>query len=94
MSIRDLNELYVLFDAEMQRYGYSTMLYSSKNYLENFWYVQKDYPVWLAHYTSETDYAGDYMLWQRSSRGRIDGITGDVDLNILYESEYQKHFAP
>lgn len=93
MSIRDLNELYILFDEEMQRYGYSTMLYSSKNYLENFWYVQKDYPVWLAHYTSETDYAGDYMLWQRSSRGRIDGITGDVDFNILYESEYQKHFV-
>ncbi len=93
MSIRDLNELYILFDEEMQRYGYSTMLYSSKNYLENFWYVQEDYPVWLAHYTSETDYTGDYMLWQRSCVGRIDGIAGDVDFNILYESEYRKHFG-
>ncbi len=93
MSIRDLNELYILFDEEMQRYGYSTMLYSSKNYLENFWYVQEDYPVWLAHYTSETDYAGDYMIWQRSCVGRIDGIAGDVDFDILYESEYQKHFG-
>ncbi len=92
MSIRDLNELYLLFDAEMERYGYPTMLYSSKTYLENFWYVQEEHPVWLAHYAPQTDYEGDYMLWQRSCRGRINGIVGDVDFNILYESEYEKHF--
>lgn len=85
MSIRDLNELFVLFADEMERYGYSAMLYSSKTYLENFWYVQNDYPVWLAHYTSQTDYDGEYALWQMSSRGRIDGIAGDVDFDILYE---------
>ena len=90
MSIRDLNELFLLFAEEMEGYGYSAMLYSSKTYLENFWYVQQGYPVWLAHYTSETDYAGEYILWQRSCRGRIDGIDTDVDFNILYESELAK----
>lgn len=85
MSIRDLNELFVLFADEMERYGYSAMLYSSKTHLENFWYVQNDYPVWLAHYTDQTDYDGEYALWQMSCRGRIDGIAGDVDFDILYE---------
>lgn len=84
MSIHDLNCLFEIFAEEMEQYGYSAMLYGSKNYLNNFWYDHDDHPVWLAHYTDRTDYAGDYVMWQMSSRGRIDGITGDVDLNILY----------
>ncbi|MGN0621910.1 MAG: GH25 family lysozyme [Porcipelethomonas sp.] len=84
MSIHDLNEYFELFASEMEKYGYSSMLYSSKNFLDNFWYEQKEYPVWLAHYTDETDYAGEYAMWQMSCFGRIDGIEGDVDFNILF----------
>ncbi len=84
MSIHDLNSLFTLFAEEMERYGYSAMLYGSKNYLENIWYDHSESPVWLANYTEQTDYAGDYVMWQMSSHGRIHGIAGDVDLNILY----------
>ena len=76
--------LFELFNSEMENYGYSAMLYSSKNFLNNFWYVKNDYPVWLAHYTDSTDYVGDYDMWQMSCYGKIDGINADVDLNILY----------
>lgn len=84
MSIHDLNQLFEIFAEEMQEQGYSAMLYGSKNYLNNFWYPQKKHPVWLAHYTDQTDYAGDYAIWQMSCRGRIPGIAGDVDLDIQY----------
>ncbi len=84
MSIHDLNSYFELFNSEMENYGYSAMLYSSKNFLNNFWYVKNDYPVWLAHYTDSTDYVGDYDMWQMSCYGKIDGINADVDLNILY----------
>lgn len=89
MSIHDLNEYFELFASEMEKYGYSAMLYSSKNFLNNFWYEHSEYPVWLAHYTDETDYTGEYAMWQMSCFGRIDGIEGDVDLNILYEDKMQ-----
>lgn len=84
MSVHDLNMYFQLFAKEMESYGYSTMLYSSKNFLNNFWYDQTEYPVWLAHFTDDTDYDGDYVMWQASCYGRIDGIDADVDLNILY----------
>ncbi len=84
MSIHDLNSLFELFADEMEGYGYSAMLYSSKNFLNNFWYDHSDYPIWLAHYTNDTDYTGKYDMWQMSCYGKIDGIAGDVDLNILY----------
>lgn len=84
MSIADLNHYYEVFDAEMKNYGYSTMLYSSKNFLNNFWSVKEDYPVWLAHYVDDTDYTGSYKMWQMSCHGTIPGIYAPVDLNILY----------
>lgn len=85
MSIHDLNSYFELFADEMEKNGYSAMLYSSKNFLNNFWYNHsEEYPVWLAHYTAQTDYTGEYDMWQMSCYGRIDGIAGDVDLNILY----------
>ena len=59
------------------------MLYNSKNKLETV-FDAKDHPVWLAHYQRTTTYEGDYMLWEVSNVGRIPGINGDVDLNILY----------
>ena len=63
--------------------GYDAMLYSSKTYLENIW-LPTSYPVWLAHYTKNTNYTGEYSFWQMCSNGRVDGISGDVDINIRY----------
>ena len=66
--------------------GYQGTLYSSKNYLEKVWY-DLDYPVWLAHYTNdlkESSYEGEYSYWQLCSNGKVDGINGNVDINIMY----------
>ncbi len=63
--------------------GYDAILYSSKTYLENIW-LPTSYPVWLAHYTKNTNYTGEYSFWQMCSNGRVDGISGDVDINIRY----------
>jgi len=87
MSLRKINDLYALFNEEMAAYGYDTMLYSSKNFLNNVWneHSKSLSPVWLAHYVDDTDYDGSYTFWQQSSCGRISGIYGDVDMNIMYE---------
>lgn len=62
---------------------------------------QIDCPFWIARYPSgsakELSYTPDekykpaikheLYAWQYSSKGTIDGITGNVDMNILYEEE-------
>lgn len=62
--------------------GYQGMLYSSKTYLENVW-METKYDIWLAHYTSSTTYQGKYKLWQICDNGKIDGINGAVDIDIM-----------
>ncbi len=82
MNIHDLNEIFYAFCDELEKSGYSGMLYSSKNFLDNFWENKINRPVWLAHYVDETDYSGAFSIWQASAYGRIQGISGDVDMNI------------
>ncbi|NLL62755.1 MAG: hypothetical protein GX241_00690 [Ruminococcaceae bacterium] len=84
MSLNDLNDSAKIFIDTMREFGYDGTLYSSKYYLENgFWYLPEEYTVWLAHYTSQTSYEGSYWLWQRSCTGRVPGINGDVDIDIM-----------
>lgn len=85
MSIHDLSEVFEAFADELDRSGYETMLYSSKNFLENFWENSGNHPVWVANYNSTDNYSGSHILWQRCGNGIIDGIDGAVDLDILYD---------
>ena len=86
MNIRDLNNVYAAFADEVKKQGYLPMLYSSKNFLDTIWSERTKHasPVWLAHYVDETNYTGEYAIWQASAYGRIPGIDGDVDMNIQY----------
>ena len=83
LSFYHLTENANTFNDYMKKNGYNGMLYSSKYYLENIWFKQ-DYPVWLAHYTEQTNYEGKYKVWQICEDGKIDGINSRVDIDIMY----------
>lgn len=84
VSFYELTNIAISFLEEIENAGYQGMLYSSKNYLENVWYKTK-YDIWLAHYTSKTNYEGKYQYWQMTSSGKVDGIKGPVDVDIFYQ---------
>lgn len=83
MSFYKINKVANIFLDTLEQAGYKGMLYGSKNYLEKIWYPTK-HEVWLAHYTSKTAYAGEYSIWQMCDTGRVNGINGNVDINIMY----------
>jgi len=86
MNKQDINDLYAAFADEIRKHGYTPMLYSSKNFLGNIWNERTKAlaPVWLAHFVDETNYEGEYAIWQASAYGHIPGINGDVDMDIQY----------
>lgn len=86
LSLFGLNEVAESFLKRVEDAGYDSMLYGSKNYLNSIWKYQS-YDVWLAHYTQETDYESDYIMWQLCQNGQIDGINTAVDINVLYTDE-------
>ncbi len=66
--------------------GYEAGVYGSRNWYNNRLQADKleDYCIWLAEYRSVPIYQGYYQMWQYTSKGSIDGIEGNVDMNISY----------
>jgi len=83
ISFHTLNKVASSFIDRVEELGYDGVLYSSKYYLENIWY-KDEYTNWLAYYNDDfTDYK-DYYMWQVCNNGKIDGINGYVDIDIMY----------
>lgn len=81
------------FCKKIEDAGYQPMLYANKSFLENSINasaISQYYPIWLAHYTNKTTYAGLYSYWQYTSKGKVDGISGNVDMNVRYRMPEQK----
>jgi len=75
------------FSSTISANGYTPMLYADKNFLTNKLNASAlTSKVWLAHYTSQTTYTGDYTCWQYSSKGSVTGISGNADVDFWYGS--------
>ena len=85
MSFYDINSIAHTYINILESKEYKASLYGSKNYLERVWYTDEFENIWLAHYTDNTNYNKKYYLWQMCNTGKIDGIDGDVDIDILYK---------
>ena len=61
-------------------------IYANLNWLENYLDISQfsNAKIWIAQYNSECTYKKPYMIWQYSKTGKINGISGNVDLNYLY----------
>ena len=63
------------------------MFYCNLNWLNNYLYKDElllKYDLWLAQWNVDKP-SCSCGIWQRSSTGNIDGISGNVDLDISYK---------
>lgn len=74
------------FCRTIENANYRAGIYASRNWYNNNLYVDRldRYFIWLAEYRSVPLYQGYYQMWQHTSKGAIDGIAGNVDMNIFY----------
>lgn len=69
-----------------EHYGVKPIIYASYKFklrhLDDP--VFDDYPYWIAHYyVSTLKYKGAWKFWQHTDLGKLDGINGEVDLDIF-----------
>ncbi|MBQ7359887.1 MAG: glycoside hydrolase family 25 protein [Lachnospiraceae bacterium] len=74
------------FCATVRNAGYQSGVYASRNWYNKRVDVERleKYVIWLAEYRKIPLYEGYYHMWQYTSKGKVDGIDGNVDLNISY----------
>lgn len=75
------------FLEKVEKAGYFVGLYGSASSLTTHTAddIKSHYTIWLAHWVDKTNYGGAYAVWQYSEKGKVDGISGNVDLDICYK---------
>ena len=86
VSYSTITDNILTFTETVGSYGYETMVYSYHDALSYMLDTGKleGKLIWLAHWGERTNYKGNYNMWQYTSTGRVDGIIGNVDLNVSY----------
>ncbi len=86
LDVETRTKVCAAFCETIENAGYEPGVYASRSwYNANLDVPELDkYRIWLAEYRSTPLYSGYYDMWQYTSKGKIDGIEGNVDLNISY----------
>lgn len=78
------------FLGKIEEAGYYAVLYANADYLSRYFDAElpKRYDTWLASWPSnpnpDNKPASAGGLWQYTSKGAVDGISGNVDMNYAY----------
>ena len=78
-----VSEIIFTFCDTIEKAGYFTGFYSNPNFLHNVVNdtVKNKFTLWLAHWDTIRPYC-NYGIWQKSAKGKISGISGNVDLDF------------
>lgn len=65
-------------------------------YANSRWFISKldmkqltNYDKWLAQYYVVPFFPYDFQIWQYTGAGRVDGISGNVDMNLCFDAYSQ-----
>ena len=80
---KQLTDAAIAFMDMIKHGGYEVLLYTSKGFLDSQLDESRiNYPLWIARYYKELGREAD--IWQHTDEGKVDGISGNVDMNIGY----------
>jgi len=77
----------VAFCERIKKAGRTPMIYSGLKYFIKIMNVEKlePYAKWYAYYNDPLYFPYEIAIWQYSMTGTVPGISGDVDLDIIFE---------
>ena len=98
ISNADMLSIMQEFNTQLNALGYKMGIYSSRS---AFWNEKMSDPwydnvsKWVAEYGDKVnDFNRTYDIWQHTSKGAIDGINGNVDMNVMYNNVFSFEQAP
>lgn len=87
ITVEERTNLTLSFLQKIEQAGYTPMIYHNMEMgtvlidIAQF----ENYEKWFAYYSQEFYYPYDYQVWQYSEKGSVNGIQGNVDLNISFK---------
>ena len=85
-SNQELVDICKTFLLGIEDAGYYASLYASLSWLNNQLNSSEldRFDKWVAQWNTSCSYKKPYGIWQYTDSGKVDGINGNVDINIAY----------
>ena len=86
MTREEFTDVAIAFCEKIKEAGYTPMIYCNSRWFTLNLDLSRltEYDKWFAQYYNRPFFPYDFQIWQYTSAGKVDGIDGDVDLNISF----------
>ena len=86
VKARLLTDCTLAFCERVKTAGYTPMVYFNSSQAKDLLHMQelKQYPWWLAMYDVTAEFPCKVDIWQYTNTGSVPGISGNVDINLLF----------
>ena len=87
LTNKEIADIAEVFCDTLEEAGCEVGIYANKYWFENKLTDPRfdNWERWVAHYNPSCTYNDTYTMWQCTSAGRVDGITGNVDVNFTID---------
>ncbi len=87
LSPKELTDIVIAFCDTIKAAGYTPMIYSNINYYgARLEYSRlEEYDKWFASYSTSLYFPYEIAMWQYTNTGSVNGISGNVDINISFK---------
>ncbi len=84
MTSEAITQCAIAFCEYINSAGYNPIIYFNREigYFEYDLSAVNNYDFWLAEYSSYPTFLYEYKIWQYTDSGKVNGISGNVDLNV------------
>ena len=84
----ELTQCAIAFCDTIKSAGYESIIYSNTSLMYYMYDLEllKDYDFWIADYENHPSMYYHFTMWQYDIEGQVDGIEGNVDMNICLKN--------
>lgn len=87
LSMEERTKITLAFCEAIKSAGYEAMIYGNQFWLQEYVSLHdiNDYELWLAQYNDRPNFPYEFRMWQYTDSGQVNGIKGNVDLNLWFK---------
>ena len=84
-----LTDCMIAFCERIKEADKTPMIYFNPNQAKRMFHIEQvtDYDFWLAMYTDWMTYPYKFHMWQYTNEGTVPGVSGKVDINLLFHHD-------
>lgn len=88
LTVEERTKYCLAFCETIKEAGYTPMIYGNLKTFMLMLEIEKleEYDKWFAYYDDSYYFPYAFKIWQYTNKGRVSGISGEVDLNISFDT--------